>query len=150
MNVVKSLTRDPRLVPGAGGSELALSRALTDLADRTAGLNQHAIRAFAAALLVVPRTLAETAGLDATETVARLVATPNAGVDIDPETQAQAQGEPFDPVAHGILDPLAAKLWAIKYACTAATTVLSVDSIIMSKPAGIKAPKANPNWDDDD
>ncbi|KAG1906265.1 uncharacterized protein F5891DRAFT_1244384 [Suillus fuscotomentosus] len=35
-----------------------------------------------------------------------------------------------------ILDPLAAKQWAIKLATEAAVSVLSVDSIIMSKPAG--------------
>ncbi len=48
-----------------------------------------------------------------------------------------------------ILDVLAAKHWAIRYATGAAVSVLNVDAIIMSKPAGIKAPKQNPNWDDD-
>jgi len=49
------------------------------------------------------------------------------------------------------LDPLAAKQWAIKLATEAAVSVLSVDSIIMSKPAGgPKVPQQSGNWDDDD
>ena len=50
----------------------------------------------------------------------------------------------------GILDSLAAKSWAIKLATDAAVTILSVDQIIMSKPAGgPKPPGPNPNWDED-
>jgi T-complex protein 1 subunit theta len=50
-----------------------------------------------------------------------------------------------------IYDPLAAKSWAIKLATEAAVSVLSVDSIIMSKPAGgPKVPQQAGNWDDDD
>ena len=48
-----------------------------------------------------------------------------------------------------MFDVLVAKHWAIKYATSAAIDVLKVYSIIMSKPAGIKAPGRNPNWDDD-
>lgn len=48
-----------------------------------------------------------------------------------------------------IFDVLAAKLWGIRYATDAAVSVLRVDSIIMSKPAGLKAPARNANWDDD-
>lgn len=49
-----------------------------------------------------------------------------------------------------ILDPLAAKQWAIKLATEAAVSVLSVDSIIMSKPAGgPKVPQQASNWDED-
>jgi T-complex protein 1 subunit theta len=49
-----------------------------------------------------------------------------------------------------ILDSLAAKQWAIKLATEAAVSVLSVDSIIMSKPAGgPKVPQQAGNWDED-
>lgn len=50
----------------------------------------------------------------------------------------------------GILDVLSAKSWAIKLATDAAVTILSVDQIIMSRPAGgPKPPAPNPNWDED-
>ena len=57
----------------------------------------------------------------------------------------------LDASERGIYDPLAAKSWAIKLATEAAVSVLSVDSIIMSKPAGgPKIPQQAGNWDDDD
>jgi T-complex protein 1 subunit theta len=56
----------------------------------------------------------------------------------------------IDAKAAGILDVLSAKSWAIKLATDAALTILSVDQIIMSKPAGgPKVPTPNPNWDED-
>jgi T-complex protein 1 subunit theta len=52
---------------------------------------------------------------------------------------------------HKIYDSLAAKTWAIRLATEAANSVLSVDSIIMSKPAGgPKVPQQAGNWDADD
>ena len=52
--------------------------------------------------------------------------------------------------ANGIYDSLSAKSWAIKLATEAAVTVLRVDSIIMSKPAGgPKVPQQAGNWDED-
>ena len=49
-----------------------------------------------------------------------------------------------------ILDSLDAKTWAIRLATEAATSVLSVDAIIMSKPAGgPKIPQQSGNWDED-
>lgn len=150
INAVKALTRDPRLVPGAGASEVELARRVLSYGEKTPGLNQHAIKKFGEALQVIPRTLAETAGLDATEVAARLIskhAEPNAadvGVDVDNETDGT-----LSTVHAQIFDVLVAKHWAIRYATNAAIDVLKVDSIIMSKPAGIKAPGKNPNWDED-
>jgi T-complex protein 1 subunit theta len=72
VNVVKALTKDGRLVPGAGATEMQLVERLSAFADRTPGLPQYAIRKYAEAFEVIPRTLAESAGLDATEVLARL------------------------------------------------------------------------------
>lgn len=49
-----------------------------------------------------------------------------------------------------VYDHLVTKNWAIKLATDAAITVLRVDQIIISKPAGGPKPKANPNWDETD
>ncbi|KUL85789.1 hypothetical protein ZTR_07351 [Talaromyces verruculosus] len=72
VNVVKAITRDPRLVPGAGATELQLAERISAFADKTPGLAQYAIKKYAEAFEVVPRTLAESAGLDATEVLSRL------------------------------------------------------------------------------
>ena len=89
VNVVKAITRDPRLVPGAGATETQLVERLTAFGEKTPGLGQYAIKKYAEAFEVVPRTLAESCGLDATETLSRLYAAHHksedwdTGVDVD-------------------------------------------------------------------
>jgi T-complex protein 1 subunit theta len=73
---LKALLKDPRLVPGAGATELALARRVDTYGASLRGLAQHAVRRFASALEVIPRTLAENAhgGAEGNEIVARLLA----------------------------------------------------------------------------
>lgn len=170
VNVVKAITRDSRLVPGAGAAEMQLIERITALADKTAGLAQYAIRKYAEAFEVIPRTLAESAGLDATEVLAKLytahASTPKTnganksakddeesddevpclGVDVE---NSDGSGT-LDAEDEGILDLMVCKSWAIKLATEAARTVLSVDQIIVARQAGgPKPPGQNPNWDED-
>lgn len=160
VNVVKAITKDPRLVPGAGATEMQLIERITALADRTPGLSQYAIRKFGEAFEVIPRTLAESAGLDATFVLSKLYGAHSAtkerkekdkywwckGVDIENEDGTGV----LDAEEEGILDLLIPKLWAIKLATEAARTVLSVDQIIVARQAGgPKPPGPNPNWDED-
>lgn len=72
VNVVKAITRDARLIPGAGASEMQLVGRIQAFGDKTPGLAQYAIRKYGEAFEVIPRTLAESAGLDATEVLSRL------------------------------------------------------------------------------
>ncbi|KAJ1970040.1 T-complex protein 1 subunit theta [Dimargaris xerosporica] len=151
VNVVKAITKDGRMVPGAGAVEMELCKRLLAFGERTPGLNQHAIKKFAEALEAIPRTLAENAGLDGSETIAKLYSAHHkdgsgvAGVDVECGPTGLV-----DAVQQGILDVLAVKHWGIRYASSAALTILKVDQIIMSKPAGgPKPPKQNPNWDED-
>ncbi|KAI0765688.1 T-complex protein 1 [Trametes elegans] len=153
VNVIKALLKDARLVPGAGATELELARRVETYGAGLKGLSQHAVRRWAQALEVVPRTLAENAlgGGEGNEVVSRLWAKHEApggeawGVDVEAETDGT-----LSATEHKILDSLAAKQWAIKLATEAATSVLSVDSIIMSRPAGgPKIPQQSGNWDED-
>jgi len=143
VNVVKTMTRDARFVPGAGAAELRLADAITTFGEAQPGLDQYAINKFGVALEVVPRTLAQNAGMDATEVIAEMYAahkTGNVGVGIDVVECVTAD--------RGVLDLLYTKREAIKMAAEAAITVLRVDQIIMSKPAG--GPKAPPQGGGDD
>lgn len=173
VNVVKAITKDPRLVPGAGATEIQLVERISAFADKTPGLPQHAIRKFAEAFEVIPRTLAESAGLDATEVLSRLY-TAHHRTSTDAQSEGEEEGsssedeEPYwttgvdlevgsgdgdgtlDTVDEGILDLMASKSWAIRLASEAARTVLSVDQIIVARQAGgPKPPGPNPNWDED-
>jgi len=157
VNVVKAITRDPRLVPGAGAAEMQLIERITGIAEKTPGLSQYAIKKYGEAFEVIPRTLAESAGLDATEVLSRLYAAHAAqkgkkdeewtvGVDIENEDGTGT----LDAKDEGILDLWVTKSWAIKLATEAARTVLSVDQIIVARQAGgPKPPAPNKNWDED-
>jgi len=60
---VRNLIRDPRVVPGGGASEMAASLAIQEVADKEQTIEQYSMRAFAAALDVIPMALAENSGL---------------------------------------------------------------------------------------
>lgn len=151
VNTFKAMTKDGRCVPGAGATEIELARRLAAYAETCPGLEQYAISAFAEALEVVPATLAENAGMKGQDVVSRLYAAHvkgevNAGVDNSED------GNGVKNVHEScIWDLFACKFWAIKFAANAASTVLRVDQIIMSKPAGgPKAPKQGaPDGDED-
>ncbi|KAI6099285.1 chaperonin Cpn60/TCP-1 family [Pisolithus croceorrhizus] len=154
VNVIKALLKDPRLVPGAGATELELAKRVDTYGSGLRGLAQHAVKRYATALEVIPRTLAENAlgGAEGNEVLSRLWAKHEQkggeawGVDVEAE-----QDGTLLATEQGILDSLAAKSWALKLATEAAVSVLSVDSIIMSKPAGgPKVPQQAGNWDEDD
>ncbi|OTB08505.1 hypothetical protein M426DRAFT_317129 [Hypoxylon sp. CI-4A] len=152
VNVVKAITRDARLVPGAGATELQLVGRIQAFGDKTSGLPQYSIRKYGEAFEVVPRVIAESAGLDATEILSRLYTAHNkkdgwtTGVDIENNDDSGT----LDAKKEGILDLMVAKSWAIKLATEAARTVLSVDQIIVARQAGgPKPPGPNPNWDED-
>ncbi|KAM0299620.1 hypothetical protein HYE67_007524 [Fusarium culmorum] len=152
VNVVKAITRDPRLVPGAGATEVELVERIQAYGEKTPGLSQYAIKKFGEAFEVVPRTIAESAGLDATEVLSRLYAAHansdrwDTGIDIENDDNTGL----LDAKDEGILDLLISKQWAIKLATEAARTVLSVDQIIVARQAGgPKPPAPNPNWDED-
>ena len=164
VNVVKAITRDPRLVPGAGATEMQLVERIQAFGDITPGLSQYSIRKFGEAFEVIPRTLAESAGLDATEVLSRLYTAHHkkddwtTGVDIEVSflgssglylsnrfKQNDDGTGTLDAKDEGILDLMIAKSWAIKLATEAARTVLSVDQIIVARQAGgPKPPGPNP------
>ena len=131
VNVIKSMTKDTRFVPGAGATELLLADAVCQFGESSPGLDQYAINKYGMALEVVPRTLAENAGMDATNVIAEMYTAHkagNKGVGINVTDCVSGDC--------GIYDLLHTKREAIKMATDAAVTVLRVDQIIMSKPAG--------------
>jgi T-complex protein 1 subunit theta len=74
VNVIKSLIKDPRMVPGAGAAEAELAKRVDEYGSGLKGLSQHAVKRYASALEVVPRTLAESAmgGAESNEVLNRL------------------------------------------------------------------------------
>ncbi|KAL6897788.1 hypothetical protein ACP4OV_006747 [Aristida adscensionis] len=126
--------KDSRIVPGAAATEIELARRLKEFSLKETGLDQYAIAKFAESFEMVPRTLAENAGLTAMEIISSLYAehaSGNTKVGIDLE-----EGACKDVSILKIWDLYVTKFFALKYAADAVCTVLRVDQIIMAKPAG--------------
>ncbi|BDA41671.1 T-complex protein 1 subunit theta [Coccomyxa sp. Obi] len=147
VNTYRVLCKDPRVLPAGGAAEMEIARQLSELARKETGLEQYAIAKFAEALEVVPRTLAENSGLNASDVVASLAAAhasgqASAGVDLE-------TGEPRDLAQDDLYDLYLTKWWALKLAAEAVCTVLRVDQIIMAKQAGgPRAPQQGPMDED--
>ncbi|CAL5421061.1 unnamed protein product [Camellia sinensis] len=134
VNTYKAMCRDSRMVPGAAATEIELARRLKEFSLKETGLDQYAIAKFAESFEMVPKTLAENAGLNAMEIISSLYAehaSGNTKVGIDLE-----EGVCKDVSPMNIWDLHVTKFFALKYAADAACTVLRVDQIIMAKPAG--------------
>lgn len=150
VNSFKCLTRSPKLVAGAGATEVELARRVLSFADTLTGLEQYSVREFARAFEVTVKALAENAGEKATEMLALLYAKHETGRTHDGIiTKPGGEIEVGDAVKSGILDLHVVKRWAIQFATSAACTVLRVDQIIMARPAGGPKPR-QPGAPDDD
>lgn len=145
VQAVAQICKDGRLVYGGGCVEMACSTALLRRADQEPGLEQYALQAFGKALQIVPRVLAENAGYKAATAVANLQAAHavdgetvcDAGIDIDKEDAGPDNTVGVASMKDkAVVDVMATKLSALRLAVDAATTILKIDQIIMSKPAG--------------
>lgn len=155
---IKSVVRDPRLLPGAGSTESELVKRVTNYGEKTPGLMQLGIKKFAEAFEFLPRLLCETSGLDPSEILPRLYAshdendkeTLKFGIDIESDNVNDCL---LDITEENIYDSYISKLNAINLATEAVCTILSVDQIIVAKKAGGPAMPQQPkpgNWDQAD
>lgn len=72
MCVARNVCKDPRLVPGGGAAEMAVSRALSQRAANVEGVEAGPYRAVGTALEVIPRTLAQNCGANVIRTLTKL------------------------------------------------------------------------------
>lgn len=131
LRVVGVVVEDKMLVPGAGAPEVELALRLREYAATVGGREQLAIEAFADAMEVIPKTLAENAGLDQIDTLVALRSAhekgiKSSGLDID-------TGKPVDMLSLGVVEPLRVKTQAINSAAEAAVMILRIDDVIASK-----------------
>ncbi|ELZ48048.1 thermosome [Halorubrum distributum JCM 9100] len=128
LDVVSTTVSDGRTLPGGGAVEVEIARRLRDYADSVEGREQLAVEAFADSLELIPRVLAENAGLDAIDLLVDLRAAheagdENAGLDV-------FAGEVVDTAEAGVVETAHAKEQAIASAAEAANLVLKIDDII--------------------
>ncbi|KHG21295.1 cct8 [Gossypium arboreum] len=153
VNTYKAMCRDSRMVPGAAATEIELARRLKEFSFKETGLDQYAIAKFAESFEMVPRTLAENAGLNPMDIISKLYekhASGNTKVGIDLGGGDSEDGVCKDVSILNIWDLYVTKFFALKYAADAACTVLRVDQIIMAKPAGGPGRREQPAGMDED
>ncbi|SMO60113.1 thermosome subunit [Halorubrum cibi] len=128
LGVVRTTLLDGQVLPGGGAPEAELALQLRDFADSVGGREQLAVEAFADALEVIPRTLAENAGLDPIDSLVDLRSRHDGGefgAGLDAYT-----GDVIDMEAEGVVEPLRVKTQAIESATEAAVMILRIDDVI--------------------
>lgn len=150
VNNFKALTKDGRLLAGAGAVEIELAKQLTSISETYPGLEQYAVKKFAEAFEAIPKTLAENSGHKNTEVLSQLYAAHQEGKANHGFNIETVDTEVIDVNQKGIFDLYLTKYWGITYAVKAAISILYVDKLIMAKPAGGPKPKENKDWDNDD
>ncbi|ADQ68284.1 thermosome subunit [Halogeometricum borinquense DSM 11551] len=128
LDVVATTVSDGRVLAGGGAIEVELASRLRNYADSVSGREQLAVEAFADALELVPRVLAENAGLDSIDTLVDLRAAHEDG-DVRAGLNVFT-GNVEDTFEAGIVEPAHAKEQAISSAQEAANLVLKIDDII--------------------
>lgn len=123
-----------KIVAGGGAAEEELSRKLKEFAQGYSGREQLAIQAFADGLEVIPRTLAENAGLDPIDMLVEIRAAHDegkktAGLDV-------FKGKVVDMWKAGVIEPLKIKTQAIKSASEAAEMILRIDDVVSAGELG--------------
>lgn len=138
LRVVGIIVEDRKYVAGGGSTEIELALRLKEFASTVGGREQLAIEAFAESMEIIPRTLAENAGLDPIDVIVDLRSRheskkgdgKNFGIDV-------FTGEAVDMKKAGVIEPLRVKTQAIGGASEVAVMILRIDDVIAaSKVSG--------------
>ena len=139
IGAVASAIRSGKIVVGGGACETAVAILLREFAKEIGGREQLAIEGFANALEVIPRTLAETAGMNPLDAIVALrnkhkKEGPNFGVDV-------MHGRISDMKIEKVLEPLQLKIQAISSASEVTQMILRIDDVIAGSSKGRSMPQ---------
>ena len=138
LSVVSDVIENNKIVAGGGAVEIEIAKDLRKYATKVGGREQLAVEAFADAIEVIPRTLAENAGLEPIDILVQLRSahdsadSKNIGINI-------YEGKLQDSIKNGVIEPIMVKEQAIKSAAESAAMILRIDDVITAK-----APKGGP------
>ena len=150
--VISDVVELAKMVPGGGAIETELSRAVRSYATQVGGREQLAIEAFADALEIIPRTLAENAGLDILDTMVAIKAAHDKDGGFAMGVNVFDEGV-VDMLEQGVVEPMVVKLQALKSAVEVSSMILRIDDVVAaSAPAmgpGPGGPGGMPDMDED-
>mgnify|MGYP005833515833 CR=1 FL=1 len=129
LSVVSDVIENNKIVAGGGAVEVEIAKELRSYATKVGGREQLAIEAFADAIEVIPRTLAENAGLEPIDKIVELRAShekkDGAYIGVNVFT-----GKIENMQENGVVEPLVVKEQAVKSATESASMILRIDDII--------------------
>ncbi|PWN89903.1 hypothetical protein FA10DRAFT_240389, partial [Acaromyces ingoldii] len=132
LSVLSQTVKETRVVLGGGCAEMSMSKVVDEEARRTAGKKAIATEAFARALRQLPTILANNAGLDSADLVAKLRAAhqegdKDAGLDLN-EARVRSMRE------LGVTESYKLKRQVVLSASEASELILRVDDVLKSAP----------------
>ena len=135
LSVVAAAVEDGRICTGGGSAAMEVALGLRDYASSVGGREQMAISAFADAMEIVPRVLAENAGLDPINILIELRKAhkngqKNAGINV-------FTGKIVNMREENVIEPVRLGKQAIQSATEAASMILRIDDVIASKSSGM-------------
>jgi len=150
LSVVSDVVENNKIVPGGGAIEAQIAKEIREYATKVGGREQLAIEAFADALEIIPKTLAENAGLESIDILVGLRAAHDKekghlmGVNV-------FTGKIVDMERSGVIEPIAVKEQAIKSATDVASMILRIDDVIAAtKPKEGPGPGGMPEGGEDE
>jgi len=125
---VASALKIGKVVAGGGAVEVELSKGIREFANSLSGREQLAVQAFADSMEIIPRTLAENAGLDPIDVLTELKSAHDqgskwAGINV-------FTGKAMDAWKEGVIEPLKIKTQAVSSASEVAVMILRIDDVI--------------------
>jgi thermosome len=140
LSVVARAVEDGKVSIGGGAAAMEVAMELRRFAPSVGGREQLAIEAFAEALEIVPKTLAENAGMDQIDVLLRL-------------RKAHSEGQKYfgvnvlggdvaDLFKNNVFEPLKVPVQTIRSSTDAAIMLLRIDDVVAAK--GSKMPAGGP------
>lgn len=152
LSVVSDVIENNKIVAGGGAVEVEVAKDLREFATDVGGREQLAIESFADAIEIIPKTLAENAGLEAIDILVEMRSA---------HGKAEGQykgvnvftGKIENMRDKGVVEPVSVKEQAIKSATESATMIIRIDDVIASTkpregPGAGKPPGGMPESED--
>lgn len=136
LRAVKNAIEDGALVPGAGAFQIALQRHLVKFSESVSGRPRMGVMAFADALLIIPKTLAVNAGLDAQDSIVMLQEEHGKGHNVGLDLNS---GKAMDPCMEGIYDNYRVHRHLLNSCTVIASNLLLVDEMMRAGRASVKS-----------
>ncbi|MDD3888281.1 MAG: thermosome subunit beta, partial [Patescibacteria group bacterium] len=142
-DIISVIKDGGRIIAGGGSAEMELSKQLIKYSNSLSGREQMAIRAYATAMEIIPRTLAENAGIDSLDVLTNLKTKhddkdgKNYGLNV-------FTGRITDMKELNVIEPLKIKTQAISGATEAAMMILRIDDVIARGPEKPSGPQGMP------